>query len=135
MDTDRLVKMSQAELDQLYRESPPGPIPVGVTKGTAIVLPGTFFVKLARFLGWWLFWQGKVFLPTEEGLINRVSPFRFRAIRAKVYKGPSWLDGKETIVIDYSKTSLVARMIRDEIRQVAPDLYLGKVWFGRTRLL
>ena len=49
------------------------------------------------------------------------------AIVAEVYKGPSLFDGKECIVLDYSKTSLVAKWIRDEIRLIAPKLYLGVV--------
>jgi hypothetical protein len=54
---------------------------------------------------------------------------------AKVYKDESWMDGRETIVIDYSKTSFVANKIRDEIREVEPGIYLGKVWWGKTRIL
>jgi len=45
------------------------------------------------------------------------------------------MDGKETIIIDYSQTSFVAKKIRDEIREVAPGIYLGKVWWGKTRIL
>ena len=45
------------------------------------------------------------------------------------------MDDNETIVIDYSKTSLLARVIRDEIREVEPGVYLGKVWWGKKRIL
>jgi hypothetical protein len=38
-------------------------------------------------------------------------------------------------VLDYSKRSLVARWVRDEIRRVAPGLYLGLVYLKRTRLI
>jgi hypothetical protein len=58
-------------------------------------------------------------------------PFGVKAIKAQVYKEKSWLDGKECIVLDYSKTSLVAKCIRDEIREVAPGLYLGQVFLGK----
>ena len=47
----------------------------------------------------------------------------------------SWLDGKDTIVIDYSSTSILAKVIRDEIREVEPGVYLGKVWWGKMRIL
>lgn len=132
---DRLLGMSQAELDTVYRNSEAGSIPVGVTQGTAVFFPGTFFGKIARPLVRLLFWQGKVFNAEQGNLLNRIFPFGFRAIRANVYKDASWLDGKQTIVLDYSKTSFVARKIRDEIREVAPGLYLGKVFWGRKRLL
>ena len=60
-----------------------------------------------------------------------------KAIVARVYHTASWLDGRECIVLDYSKTSLLARKIRDEIRLIDPAtrLYLGKVWWGKTRLI
>jgi hypothetical protein len=66
---------------------------------------------------------------------GRITSFGLNAIIAKVYKGPSWLDSKECIVLDYSETSLVAGWIRDEIRQIGPGLYLGKVYGGRKRLI
>ena len=40
-DVKQLLKMSQADLDKLFTESPPGPIPDGEAEGTAIVDPGT----------------------------------------------------------------------------------------------
>ena len=61
--------------------------------------------------------------------------FGLEAIIAKVYKGPSWLDGKECIVLDYSDTSLLAARVRDEIRQIGPKLYLGKVYWDKTRTI
>ena len=56
-------------------------------------------------------------------------------MRAKVYKEASWFDGVETIVLDYSKTSFFARHVRDEIREVAPGLYLGLVYFKKDKVL
>jgi hypothetical protein len=38
-------------------------------------------------------------------------------------------------VLDYSETSLVARWIRDEIRQIGPGTYLGKVYWEKKRLI
>lgn len=134
VDMPQLMKMSQSELDAVFMQSPAGPIPDGQGEGTAIIGPGTFWEKfLARVARRWA-WQGKVFNRTEGQLVNRISVFHMKAIRANVYKAPSWLDRKECIVLDYSKTSLVARKIRDEIREVAPGLYLGKVFWGRKRL-
>jgi hypothetical protein len=58
-----------------------------------------------------------------------------KAIIAKVYKGTSWFDGNECIVLDYSETSLLAHYIRDEIRQVGGGVYLGIVFWGKTKLI
>jgi hypothetical protein len=38
-------------------------------------------------------------------------------------------------VLDYSRTSLVAKHIRDEIRQIDPGTYLGIVYWDKTRTI
>jgi hypothetical protein len=37
--------------------------------------------------------------------------------------------------LDYSQTSLLAPMVRDEIREIEPDLWLGLAYMWRTRVL
>jgi hypothetical protein len=68
-------------------------------------------------------------------LRNRILPFGLNAIVAEVYKGQSWFDDKECIVLDYSKTSLLASHIRDEIRQIGPGTYLGVVYWDKRRTI
>ena len=46
----------------------------------------------------------------------------------------AWVDGQPCTLLDYSKTSLVAKMVRDETRLVAPGLQLGVVWLWRRRV-
>jgi len=134
-DVAQLLKMSQTELDALFTASPAGPIPVGEATGTAIVAPGTTYSpSIAEFISNFA-WQGKVFDGEKGVLRNKILPFGLNAIIAKVYKGDSWLDGKECIVLDYSDTSLLAHWIRDEIREIAPGTYLGKVYWGKQRLI
>ena len=77
-------------------------------------------------------WKGKVFDAKAGFLRNEILPFGVKAIVARVYKAPSWLDGKVCIVLDYSETSLVAEHIRDEIRLVDTGFYLGKVYWDRS---
>ncbi|WER47545.1 hypothetical protein CupriaWKF_08370 [Cupriavidus sp. WKF15] len=134
-DVHKLLQMQQAELDDLFRESPAGDIPNGEAKGTAIISPGTVFSEsMARMVSLFA-WQGKVFDASRGVLKNRITPFGLEAILAKVYKADSWLDHKECIVLDYSDTSLVAHWIRDEIRCIAPGVYLGKVYWDKARLI
>jgi hypothetical protein len=134
-DVPQLLTMSQAQLDELFTNSPAGDIPNGEAEGTAIIAPGTNYNdEIASFINHFA-WQGKNFDAEKGVLKNRILPLGFNAILAKVYKGDSWLDGKECIVLDYSDTSLVARWIRDEIRQIGPALYLGKVYWGKKRLI
>jgi hypothetical protein len=135
-DVQQLLRMSQQDLDALFTASDAGPIPEGQADGTAIIAPGTTYsVEIATFIKYFN-WQGKVFDPAAGQLKNRIGPFGLNAIIANVYKAPSWLDGKECIVLDYSQTSVVAHWIRDEIRLIqAPGLYLGKVYWDKDRLI
>lgn len=133
------MTLSREELDVIYQQATPGPIPRGDTRGTAIVTGSLLPRTLARFARLFA-WQGKVFdIFADNGnsgvLINKITPLKLNFIVAKVYRGTSWMDQKDTIVIDYSSTSFVAGIIRDEIRQVEPGLYLGKVWWRKTRVL
>jgi len=134
-DAPQLLKMSQTQLDELFTNSIAGDIPNGEAKGTAIIAPGTSYsAEIAEHIDRFA-WQGKVFDAKQGTLKNRILAFGLQAIIAKVYKGPSWTDGKECIVLDYSETSLVAHRIRDEIRLIAPAVYLGVVYWGKKRLI
>ena len=87
--------------------------------------PGMALTEPAAKLVHLLAWQGKVFDATRGELRNELLPTGILAVRATIARDPSWFDGRESIVLDYSHTSLVAHWIRDEIRLVAPGLYLG----------
>jgi hypothetical protein len=135
MTSADFLKMSQAELDDLFKSKPAGAIPNGEAKGTAIIAPGTVFSpEIAEFISVFS-WKGKTFDAQRGVLTNRILSIGLNAIVATVYKDASWLDGKECIVLDYSKTSLVAHWIRDEIRQIEANLYLGKVYWEKNRLI
>jgi hypothetical protein len=135
VDSLAMLDMSRDELDDLFRSSPAGEIPKGKAKGTVISHPGTEFAEIAAKVVHLIAWQGKVFDPEKGELLNEITPLHLDSIRAKVYKGESWFDGKDCIVLDYSKTSLVAHWIRDEMRQVGPGVYLGIVYWDKTRIL
>ena len=134
-DVPQLLAMSQTQLDDLFRASSPGDIPNGQAKGTAIIAPGTKYTESIAEIINHFGWQGKVFDAEKGVLKNRILAFGFEAIVAKVYKGQSWLDDKECIVLDYSETSMLAHWIRDEIRLIGPGFYLGKVYWSKKRLI
>src|SRR5579864_219478 len=123
-----LVRMSRQDLDQLYLQARAVPIPPGRARGRAIVFPGTALARPAS-LGARLVWQGKIFHCAEATAINKF--FGVRMIKANVSCGESWMDGRPSIILDYSQTSLVYARYRDEIRQVAPGLFLG-LMYSRT---
>ena len=135
LDVTQLLAMTQAQLDDLFKGSPAGPIPNGPAKGTAIIAPGTIFSKdIAEAINVFA-WQGKTFDAQHGVLTNRISVLGFNAIVAEVYAAPSWLDQKPCIVLDYSKTSIVAKWVRDEIRLIGPGFYLGVVYWESRKLI
>ena len=134
-DVKKLLTMSQIQLDDLFTASPTGDIPNGEGKGTAIIAPGTKYSAVIAEAVNHFAWQGKVFDAKKGVLKNHILAFGMEAILARVYKGPSWLDKKECIVLDYSDTSILAHWVRDEIRLISPGLYLGKVYWKKDRLI
>ena len=131
----QLLAMSQSDLDDLFSKSPAGDIPDGEAQGTAIIAPDTkFSPEIASLINIFA-WQGKTFDSSHGTLRNRILPFGVNAIVAEVYKAASWFDNKECIVLDYSKTSLIAEHIRDEIRQIGAGIYLGLVYWDRAKTI
>lgn len=128
------LELSPAQLDDLFASSPAGDIPTGRGSGTAIMFAGSRAAKPMAGVIRAVLWQGKLFRPESHDLKNLLSPFSRPGIRAEVYSGQSWYDGRPCVVLDYSKSSKVARRIRDEIRQIGPDEYLGMVYMGARRL-
>src|SRR3954466_257918 len=134
-DPHEFLKMSGDQLDEIFRNSQAGNIPVGEGEGVAIIAPAT---PISDEIAWCVnvfTWKGKVFDPVKGELRNKILPLGHKAIVAKVYKDKSWFDGKVCIVLDYSKTSLIAKWIRDESREVAPGIYLGIVFWGKKKLI
>jgi hypothetical protein len=137
-DPEQFLKLSGTQLDDIFRAAQVGEVPVGQGEGTAIIAPGTAVSDdIARFVHIFS-WKGKVFErdtanPGHGWLKNRILLLGTKAIIAQVYKGESWFDGKECIVLDYSHTSIVAQWIRDEIREVSPGVFLGLVFWGKEK--
>ena len=133
-DPRRVMQIPRAELDERFRRSSPGPIPAGQARGTAIVFPGSALDRIVGGLIRALIWKGKDFSPATGDLKNLIGPLGMHLIRAKVYQDQSWFTSGPAIILDYSKTSFVAGMILDEIRQVGPGVYLGQVYWGKRRI-
>ena len=126
---DQLLGMTPAQIESVYRQGTAVAIPPGRVRGTAILAPGTRRARIvsrsARLL-----WQGKVFEASEATAVNRF--FGMRVIRGQLYEGPSWLDGRPSLILDYSQTSRIYADNRDEIRQVAPGLFIGLMYNRMT---
>jgi hypothetical protein len=125
---DALLRMTPAEIEAVYRRGSAVAIAPGRVRGTALLATGT---RRARMLsrGARLVWQGKVIEPDQATAVNRF--FGVRMIRGELAQGPSWLDGAPALILDYGRTSRIYAHNRDEIRQVAPGLFLG-LMYDRT---
>ena len=130
LDTDSnlledFMRMNQSQLDMAYHHAEAGTIPNGVAEGRAAFFPGAVnnipVAMLARIA-----WQGQVSNRDKGYVLNRV--FGLRLLPARMYIGKSLYDGKDSIIIDYSRTSLLFHKIRDEIREIGPGFYLGRAY-------
>jgi hypothetical protein len=130
-----LCRVPARELDRRFRTSDAGRVPQGPVVGAMMALPGTPLARPIARLVRALAWQGKVFEPERGEVVNRILAFRIKAVRARVYRAASWLDGRPCIVLDYAPTSLLAAAVRDELREIEPGLWLGLAYLGRTRIL
>ncbi|MBY0527176.1 MAG: hypothetical protein K2R98_27520 [Gemmataceae bacterium] len=121
---DQLVHMSREELEALYCQAQPGPVPEGYLCGKAIRWAGTkWAAPNAKVTG--CLWKGKQFDACDAAILNKWCG-GVLAVKARVYCAESWLDGKPAIVMDYRGVSKVIwKDVRDELRQVAPGIYLG----------
>jgi hypothetical protein len=141
IDADRLLEMSPAALDELFRASPAGEAGSGRSRGTVLFFPGTEVAKPFDRFASAVIWQGKVFDAQRHDLKNLVTPWSVPAVRAEVYTEDSWYDHRPCTVLDYSRSSRLFGWIRDEIREVSPGVFLGIVWGvgrafgGRRRIL
>src|SRR5262245_28921219 len=119
---ERLTCMTWDELQCLYRGAESGRLPCGFVRGRSLFPPCEFLsgarTKVANCL-----WKGKHFCPEDGTLVNQW--LGIRAIRANTSVGESWLDGKPALILDYAEMSRVWRDARDEMREVAPGLYVG----------
>lgn len=126
LSLEQLACMSWCELEQLYRQSSPGPIPTGYLRGRAIYCPDAFLTP-ARSKMTKAIWHGKLFCP-DDTIVNRWC-LGMHAVHAKVCYGAGWLDGKPSILMDYRGVSpVIWKDVRDEIREVAPGVYLGVMY-------
>ena len=134
-DPSSLVEETIEGLGELFGAGTAGAIPDGRGKGTVLLGTGGRAARVAAALCYALAWRGKVVNARQGRLKNIVTPLGIPAIEAAVYQQDSWYDGEPCIVLDYSKTSFVARKIRDEIREIAPGVFLGLVFWGRRHVL
>ena len=133
-DATQLLVLRRAELDALFARAEAGPVPDGEYRGTLILPLNAVPLRGAAASAGRMAWRGKVFDAGARRVMNRMLPFGVRAVAAELRRGPSRLDGRACIVLDYARTSLVARGVRDELRLRRPGLYLGSAYWHGLRV-
>ena len=119
-----LQKASECELNRFFEQAAPGPIPVGYARGQVLRMTDAKLPRLQARLASSI-WKGKHF--EEDGAFINQWP-GFQALRSKAEFGTSWHDGKPAIVIEYPPNTPLFGNNRDELREIAPGLYLAKLY-------
>ena len=110
---------SREQQVDIFRSADVGERPDGVTAGWTL-----FPRDVADFAPW--LWVGKSFTP--GAVHNRVSILDVPAIDGTVGVAPSMIDGAPTWAIEYPNPGV--SVFRDELREIAPGLYLGLGFLG-----
>ena len=149
LDLDDLAERTSEQLELLYRAaSPPKSMRAvdGALVGRMLAIagiPDAIASPLRRWAASRSFvWEGKSFeaLSDERGSgINRVNLPRVLG-RQTLFPfatafGPSAIDGKPTLVLDYDLAANPGyiRHVHDEIREVSPGVFLGPAMWKRAR--
>lgn len=118
-----------AEWETLFREGTPDAGPVGPTRGTVLFADDAMFPRMkARLQG--VVWKGKRF--HGDGTFTNRWVGGITAGTVSTVVEPSWLDGQPSLTANYPPTALVFRNVRDELRQVAPGVWLGRSYDATT---
>jgi hypothetical protein len=119
-----LRRQTPEELDAQFAQGQAAELPVGAFRGTVQLRVDARHPRLrARLAG--LAWKGKVFEPGGH-FTNQWAGFRAVASQADV--GPSWCDGRPCVVLEYPPGSPVFANARDELREIAPGVYLCRFY-------
>lgn len=119
-----LRRMDAAQLRELFLRSEMGTPLVGAARGRLVSLAdrrGPIKTGLTNAA-----WKGKTAEP-DGTFINRWAG-GVMAIGSRYQVGPSLLDGRPALVVEYPPGTPILGKTRDELREVAPGLYLGPLY-------
>lgn len=71
------------------------------------------------------YWRGKHIEPNGQ-FINQWK--NRQALASQIVLGPSYTDGQTSIVFEYPRLTPLFGPMRDEYREIAPGLFLGKMY-------
>jgi hypothetical protein len=121
---ESLQRMSACELATLFDRGELKQSPVGIAKGKLVYLNdwnAKFRVNMSNAV-----WRGKR-LEEDGYFINRWIGGRER-IDSHYVIGPSWVDGRPAVIMEYPPGTKLFWNMHDELREVAPGLFMGPVF-------
>jgi hypothetical protein len=114
--------------ESLFRQGALGCGPVGPTRGAVLYADGKHPRLKAHLQG--VVWKGKTFHC--DGTFTNRWLGGIQAVSAGVHVEPSWLDGQPCLVMQYAADAHVFGNVRDELREIAPDVWLGHSYDAAT---
>jgi hypothetical protein len=114
--------------EALFRDGSVGCGPLGPTRGTVLYADGRHPRMKVRRQG--LLWKGKTF--HGDGTITNRWLGGVQMVSAAAGVGPSWLDGRPCLVIQYAPDAAVFGNVRDELRLIGPGEWLGRSYDAAT---
>jgi hypothetical protein len=122
---EQLGHMSPCQLEEIFTRADLGRPLVGKTYGRLVCVVDARLPRVKKGFSNAV-WRGKT---AHEGgyFINRWVG-GFEAIDSHYVIGPSWLDGRPAILMEYAPGTKLFANTHDEFREVAPGLYLGPLY-------
>jgi len=114
--------------EALFRQGTLGCGPLGPTRGAVLYADGKHPRLKAHLQG--VVWKGKTFHC--DGTFTNSWLGGIQAVSAGVCVEPSWLDGQPCLVMQYAPDTPVFGNVRDELREIAPDVWLGHSYDAAT---
>lgn len=114
-----------AVLEDLFRAGTATPIPAGKYAGKVVWVDEALMPRVrGKMQG--VVWKGKHF--GDDGNFTNRFPGGFEALPSSGRMEASWVDGQPAYVLDYPPDYPLFGKNRDEMRQIADGVWLGRVW-------
>jgi hypothetical protein len=120
-----LEDLGPCELAALFTRADVGTPLVGRARGKLLYLTDKRFNSLKLRVSA-ATWRGKA-ACCDGAFINRWIGDR-RWIGSHYVIGPSWVDGRPAVIMEYPPGTKLFWNMHDELREIAPGLYLGPVY-------
>jgi hypothetical protein len=122
---EQLQHLGPCELAALYTRAELGHPIVGVARGRLLYLTDDRLPRVKVGLANAV-WRGKA--ACEDGsFANRWIGGR-AAIGSRYVIGPSWVDGRPAVIMEYAPGTPLFANMHDELREISPGLYMGPVY-------